>query len=84
MDQTIRRLLDELPSKPFRSKLEPHRELIRELRRRRRSYQEIAQFFGAKLHIHVAPPGVARRTSAHPSLSGEAFSTRIAPSFLYR
>jgi len=55
MEQNIRRLLEELPSKPFRSKLEPHRELIRELRRKRRTYQEIAGFFGSHLQLHVAP-----------------------------
>ena len=55
MDQNIRQLCDALPSKPFRSKLEPHRELIRELRRKRHTYQDIARFFGSHLSLRVAP-----------------------------
>ncbi len=58
MDQHIRRLLDDLPRKPFRSKLEPHRELICELRRKRHTYQEIARFFGSHLSLRVAPSTV--------------------------
>jgi hypothetical protein len=41
MDESLESLLDSLPPKPSRSKLEPYREFIRELRRRGRSYQEI-------------------------------------------
>ena len=55
MDKHIRNLLDALPSRPYRSKLEPHRELICELRRKRHTYQEIAGFFGAHLSLAVAP-----------------------------
>jgi len=53
MDQHIRRPLDDLPCRCFRSKLEPHRELICELKRH--TYQEIARFFGCHLSLHVAP-----------------------------
>ena len=35
--------IDNLPDKPPRSKLEPHHELIRELRRKGRTYREVAQ-----------------------------------------
>jgi len=41
MDESLESILDSLPPKPSRSKLEPFREFIRELRRRGRSYQEI-------------------------------------------
>ena len=41
MDESLESILDNLPPKPSRSKLEPYREFIRELRRRGRSYQEI-------------------------------------------
>ena len=41
MDESLESILDSLPPKPSRSKLEPYREFIRELRRRGRSYQEI-------------------------------------------
>ena len=42
------------PPKPPRSKLEPHRELIRELRRKGRTYREVARLFHERLGLHVA------------------------------
>jgi len=47
--------LGDLPSKPPRSKLEPHRELIRELRRKGRTYREVARLFHERLGMYVAP-----------------------------
>ena len=47
--------IDNLPDKPPRSKLEPHRELIRELRRKGRTYREVAQLFRERLGLYVAP-----------------------------
>jgi hypothetical protein len=47
--------LGDLPHKPPRSKLEPHRELIRELRRKGRTYREVAQLFHERLGLYVAP-----------------------------
>jgi hypothetical protein len=47
-------LLD-LPPKPLRSKLEPHRELIRELRRKGRTYREVSRLFAERLGLQVAP-----------------------------
>lgn len=47
--------LTDLPPKPPRSKLEPHRELIRELRRKGRTYRDIARIFGERLHLSVTP-----------------------------
>jgi len=55
MDETIRKLLDNIPERQPRSKLEPHIDVIRELRRKRRSYQEISGFFKEHLKIPVAP-----------------------------
>jgi len=46
--------LASLPSKPPRSKLEPHRELIRELRRKGRTYREISKLFADRLGLVVA------------------------------
>ena len=54
MDEKLRTLLDQIPEKPPRSKLEPHLEVIRQLRRKGRTYQEIAQFFGEHLNVTVA------------------------------
>lgn len=45
----------DLPPKPPRSKLEPHRELIRELRRKGRTYREVAHLFHERLGLYVAP-----------------------------
>jgi hypothetical protein len=53
--ERLRELLDQMPERPPRSKLEPHAEVIRELRRKRRTYQEIAAFFREHLQISVAP-----------------------------
>jgi hypothetical protein len=47
--------LGDLPPKPPRSKLEPHRELIRELRRKGRTYREVAHLFEERLGLYVAP-----------------------------
>jgi hypothetical protein len=47
--------LANLPPKPPRSKLEPHRELIRELRRKGRTYREVSRLFADRLGLHVAP-----------------------------
>src|SRR5437773_4363471 len=54
MDDKIRTALDQMPEK-VRSKLEPHADVIRELRRKGRTYQEVAQFFAERLNLKVAP-----------------------------
>jgi hypothetical protein len=48
-------LISDMPAKPPRSKLEPHRELIRELRRKGRTYREVAALFRDRLGLEVAP-----------------------------
>jgi hypothetical protein len=55
MDPNISRLLDEIPEKPPRSKLELHADVIATLRQKRRTYREIADFFRDHLAITVAP-----------------------------
>ena len=52
--QTVLIELAGLPPKPPRSKLEPHRELIRELRRKGRTYREVARLFHERFGLHVA------------------------------
>jgi hypothetical protein len=44
-----------LPAKPPRSKLEPHHELIQELRRKGRTYREVARLIHQRLGLYVAP-----------------------------
>jgi hypothetical protein len=41
--------------RPSRSKHEPHRELIRELRLKGRTYREVAKLFTERLGLYVAP-----------------------------
>jgi|SRR5579862_4828875 len=55
MDDDIRVTLDQMPEKAPRSKLEPHQDVIRQLRRKGRTYEEIAQFCADKLNLKVAP-----------------------------
>ena len=55
MEPELQSILDSLPSKSPRSKLEPHRELIRELRRKGRTYREVSKLFSERLGIYVAP-----------------------------
>ncbi len=38
-----------------RSKLEPHADIIRDLRQKGRTYEEVAQFFAERLNLKVAP-----------------------------
>ena len=55
MNENLRALLNDLPEKPPRSKLEPHVETIRLLRGKRYTYQEIARFLKEHLALAVAP-----------------------------
>jgi hypothetical protein len=55
MEPALQTILESLPEKQHRSKLEPHRELIRELRRKGRTYREVARLFQERLGLHVAP-----------------------------
>lgn len=55
MEPALYTILESLPEKSYRSKLEPHRELIRELRRKGRTYRDLARIFQERLGLHVAP-----------------------------
>jgi hypothetical protein len=55
INPSISRLLDDIPEKPPRSKLELHADVIATVRRKRRTYREIAEFFREYLAITVAP-----------------------------
>ena len=54
MEPELRTILEYSPQKPPRSKLEPHRDLIRELRRSGRTYREVARLFHERFGLHVA------------------------------
>jgi hypothetical protein len=53
--QVVLERFSELPPKPPRSKLEPHRDLIRELRRKGQTYRDVARLFQERLGLYVAP-----------------------------
>jgi hypothetical protein len=53
MDAKFREILDSLPNKPPRSRLEPYREFIEELRRRGRTYLDIAGILAEKCQVQV-------------------------------
>jgi hypothetical protein len=59
MDEPLRQLLDAMPETAPRSKLEPYCDVIRELRRKRRTYEQIARFLSEQFHVTAA------RTTIH-------------------
>jgi hypothetical protein len=58
MDTDLKKILAELPIKPPRSRLEPYREFIEELRSRGRSYRDIAEILAEKCAVQVTGSGV--------------------------
>ncbi len=58
MDANLKKLLDELPDKPPRSRLEPYREFVEELRSRGRTYRDIAEILAEKCAVQVTGGGV--------------------------
>lgn len=57
-------ILESLPLKSSRSKPEPRRELIRVLRRKGRTYREVAQLFHERLGLYLAPSALHSFVSA--------------------
>jgi hypothetical protein len=58
MDTHLKKILAELPIKPPRSRLEPYREFIDELRSRGRTYRDIAKILAEKCAVQVTGSGV--------------------------
>lgn len=54
MDESFGHILDSLPEKRSRSRLEPYKALIDELLRRRRTYREIARVLLDRFQLHVS------------------------------
>jgi hypothetical protein len=54
MDPNLLSLLDSIPQKPPRSKLETHRELIRQLRRKGCTYRDIVRILRERVGLDVA------------------------------
>src|SRR5438128_4932327 len=83
-DDQVRKILDALPKKVSRSRLEPYRELIRQLRRRRRTYREIAQLLGEHCQLRISVTAVhkfvernlrRKQTGYKPQETGSIAST---------
>jgi len=58
MDPDLKKIPAELPIKPPRSRLEPYREFIEELRSRGRTYRDIAGILAEKCAVRVTGSGV--------------------------
>ena len=58
MDDNLQKILDALPDKPPRSRLEPYRAFIEELRSRGRTFREIAGILAEKCEIQVTGSGI--------------------------
>jgi IS30 family transposase len=54
MDANLQEILDNLDEKTPRSRLDPYRELILELRRRNRTYREIMQILADRCQVRVS------------------------------
>jgi hypothetical protein len=82
MDDKLKKILDALPDKPPRSRLEPYRAFIEELRRRDRTFREIAGILAEKCHVQVTASGIhdflrARSRRARSQTSNTPRSTRL-------
>jgi len=64
-DDKIRDIVASLPEKPSRSRLEPYRQLIAELRRLGRTYREIAHILGEKCQLQVSAVAVHNFVRLH-------------------
>jgi hypothetical protein len=60
MDDKFRSILNSLPPKQQRSRLEPYSDLVNELRRRGRTFREIARILGEKCEVMVASSTLVR------------------------
>lgn len=58
MDPKFKEILDSLPDKPPRSRLQPYGGLIAELRRRGRTFQDIAHILAEKCQVQVTASGI--------------------------
>jgi hypothetical protein len=74
------KILDELPIKPPRSRLEPYREFIEELRSRGRTYRDIAEILAEKCAVQVTGSGVhdfVRTRTGKGEAGGESSSDDV-------
>jgi len=79
MDTKFKEILDGLPEKPPRSRLEPYRKLIEELRRRGRTYRDIAAILGEKCRVQVTASGVHDFVRTRSRVKRAAATVKTAP-----
>lgn len=58
MDDNVKEILDRLPAKPPRSRLDPHATLIEEMRRRGRTFAEIAHVLAEECKVSTSPSNI--------------------------
>jgi len=92
MENALQAILDSLPPRRRRSKLEPYAALIRALRARGRSYREIVTILrdrcGLRVAVHTvhhfvqgrARKNAKRRPSRHPASGTVGRSSPVSPS----
>ena len=78
MNETFKAILDSLPPKQPRSKLEPYTELIQELRKRGRSYREIAGILAERCGLRVGMHTVYNFVRVRAATAKEGRSMRVA------
>ncbi len=84
MDDKVNEILERLPAKPPRSRLDPHAALIEEMRRRGRTFMEIARVLAEECQVSTSPSNIhhflklrartakiAKRASAKSGVSSE-------------
>src|SRR5438445_10465028 len=64
-DDKVRDIIESLPEERSRSRLEPYRQLIAELRRLHRTYREIADVLGEKCQVQVSAAAVHNFVRLH-------------------
>jgi len=83
MDANLKQILDELPDKPPRSRLEPYREFIAELRSKGQTYRNIAEIPPGKCAVQVTGSGVhdflRTRTRAKDRSAGLGYKSNPLP-----
>ena len=79
MDELIRQILDDLPEREGRSRLEPYRELIFEMRHRRYSYRQISRLLGERCELRIGRSAIQEFVTRH-SRPGSGSSGTTGPS----
>ena len=86
MDDKVNEILARLPAKPPRSRLDPHATLIEEMRRRGRTFAEIARVLAEECRLSTSPSNIhhflklrARRAKPARGRSGVSCEAACPP-----